>query len=564
LFHYIISQNNGDNSKPENFLRIRGNGTRVIFECGVWISGANHEIGVDLDRNKHIGVELYLVGRYNATAHKWSLSINGEEVVSTQTDPVGAVAVDDGQWMIATHNCPGKERYFKGQIFYAAVDNKAPASSILVTDSDNNGIISDYSKNAARAEAEHNIGSAANPTPKPITYFPGAASSVPPDYAHVQIRIIPGIFGASTKCRLKCTNNLEVVKGTKAGATITYDDANPIADTTDLSPDDATNLYFAKAKSAGAGIDKVELYEVVNGVESKVDSTAFEARQTLNGWIIPSGWKIAGNTITTPMPVTEDTVGPQNEGSGPFGSTYGDKGGIQSPTNPRGDAFSVATYNGGFILELDFAFERNKSQDCPDAYVQRDANKDEKFDGTRSRKMDMFGNSGIKFFGKEILLFDIVKMIDGLSMQVGGQLAPGIVVDNDGKIHSDTDTNNLVVNGVKYASARACNVITGDIYTSDDQNPPHSGTPNDWAGMKTAYDNQMNTPAGQKYRHLKIEVTDTSSIAKTKYNVEVTLTNATSVLWTDVEVAAGYDKHVFLQSHWGSGVSFKNISITGK
>jgi hypothetical protein len=122
-FHYIISQNNGDNTQPENFLRIRGNGTRVIFECGAWLNGVNHEIGVDLDRNKHIGVELYLVGRYNASVKKWSLSINGEETVSPQVESVGAVAVNNGKWMIATHNFAGKERYFKGQIFYAAVYN---------------------------------------------------------------------------------------------------------------------------------------------------------------------------------------------------------------------------------------------------------------------------------------------------------------------------------------------------------------------------------------------------------------------------------------------------------
>ncbi|MDR2643559.1 MAG: hypothetical protein LBC74_12280 [Planctomycetaceae bacterium] len=108
LFHYILGQNNGDNSQPENFFRIRGNGTRVIFECGAWINGVNHEIGFDLDRNKHIGVILYIVGRYDPTAKKWSMRVNDEEIISTTTDDVGAVAVPNGLWMIGTHNFPGK------------------------------------------------------------------------------------------------------------------------------------------------------------------------------------------------------------------------------------------------------------------------------------------------------------------------------------------------------------------------------------------------------------------------------------------------------------------------
>ncbi|MDR1477396.1 MAG: hypothetical protein LBJ00_00460, partial [Planctomycetaceae bacterium] len=236
-FHYIISQNNGDNTQPENFLRIRGNGTRVIFECGAWINGANHEIGFDFDPSKHIGVELYIAAGYDSGEKKWYMRVNDEEITSTTTDNVGAVAVPDGRWMIGTHNFAGKERYFKGKIFYAAVyDAALTGDSIIVTDSDNNGIVSDYSKNATRAEAEHDMGSDANnPTAKPITYFPSTVSPVPDDYKHVQVRIIPGAVTNLTKYRLKCTGNLEVVRGTKTGTSITYS-ATAIADTTDILP----------------------------------------------------------------------------------------------------------------------------------------------------------------------------------------------------------------------------------------------------------------------------------------------------------------------------------------
>jgi hypothetical protein len=179
-----------------------------------------------------------------------------------------------------------------------------------------------------------------------------------------------------TKYRLKCTGNLEVVRGTKTGTSITYS-ATAIADTTDILPGDATNLYFARAKSAGTGIDKVTLYKVVNGTETVIESTAFEARQTLDGWIVPSGWKIEttqGVTpITMPMLADGNTIGPQTEGSGPVGSEYDNKGGEQSPTNPRGDAFTVDTYNKGFTMTLKFSFVRSPhTQNRPSGYVRPD------------------------------------------------------------------------------------------------------------------------------------------------------------------------------------------------
>jgi hypothetical protein len=311
-------------------------------------------------------------------------------------------------------------------------------------------------------------------------------------------------------------------------------------------------------------------------------SVVFNSRETLSGWNVPSGWKIATadsvTSITTPMPADENTIGPQTEGSGEVGSAYDDKGGAQSLANPRGDAFTTNTYGGGFTIEFDFKFERNTSQQCPDAYIQRDANRDEKFDGNASRKMDMFGNSGVKFFGEEILIFDIVKMIAGLSLgdpTVPGQgnegLNPDVTIDEPnpdptikvvvGKIHTKTKSN-LIVNGVGYASVRACNVINGNIYTKDDD---RNGR-NNWYAMKNA--NNKQTAAGE-WRRLKIDVTQSVELPLS-YHVAVTLSKTDNTDGVDGYVgditvdSTNTDRHVFLQSHWGSGVTFNNISIAGK
>jgi hypothetical protein len=65
--------------------------------------------------------------------------------------------------------------------------------------------------------------------------------------------------------------------------------------------------------------------------------------------------------------------------------------------------------------------------------------------------MDFFGNSGIKFFGKEILIFDTRALKDGLNLDANS-------FGTDGKIKSKT------VDGNTYAGLSVCNIISGNLY----------------------------------------------------------------------------------------------------
>ncbi|MDR2643560.1 MAG: plasmid segregation protein ParM [Planctomycetaceae bacterium] len=410
------------------------------------------------------------------------------------------------------------------------------------------------------------MGSAANPTAKPITFFPTAVTPVTDDYKHVQIKILPGALTNSTKFNLKCTNNLEVVRGTRANdndQTVTYD-ATPITDTTDLFPDDATNLYFVRAKNAGSGIDYVELYKVVNGEATKIDSAAFEVRQTLSGWIIPSGWKIANNTITTPMPVTT-AFGPMTVGSGYYRSAYGGRNGDITPSNPKGEAFTQALFPNGFVLELTVSFNRNKSPNYTvdgqvysfvDGYIQPDFKRDEQLKTQTRHQMDFIGNSGVRFCGKEIQIFDLRLLHSDFNV-VQNDLVP---VNNNWVIATKT------INGIKYGydgdvdrRVKIYNIITGNVYDDARIVPPQYTKDQAWQEYSDALVRQPNNSYD-----LVIDVT----VNGNQLNIVTKLKGSPNTIFNNtVETKPNpyeYDKRVYLQAHWGSGVTFSSITINAK
>jgi hypothetical protein len=582
-FHYILGQNKGNNTEPENFLRLRGQSGRVIFLCGTWRNQENHEIGFDLDAKKHLNKELNIIGRYNNTTKTWSLNINGE--VKSVPDNVGASRVE-ADWLIGRHNFDGKWRSFIGNIYYAAIYKDAPNNvSILVADSDNNGIITSYVKNPACAIAEHAMGSASqNPTAKPITYFPNDPDNlVPKDYKHAQIRIITDKDTNLTKFRLKCpdsggTNpipsNLEVVKGSKPKENgFTYEE-NPISPNTDLIPDDglitaggANLLYFVRAKGADPlAPNKVELYEITNNAVSLVDSTVFEPRQTLSDWIVPSGWKINSTTITTPIP-EENAVGPQTEGSGLVGSAYDSKSGSQSVTNPKGDTFSVGTYPNGFRMTLNYSFVRNTTPSYtdpsgepvffPEGYIQPDMRKSEKVEDQVRHNLDFVGNSGIKFGGLEFQIFDTIIFVNGFGITENDvnhganipspQIPP--TADDAGWICNKkiipTDPSKppayyLTWNNMDFQGVKADNVISGNRYSSESPNKR-------WNDVNDAKSLQ------QLENTLEINIFPSEN---NKWYAGITLNNTTVFERYDIDLTSA-DRNIFIQSHWGSGVVFE-------
>jgi hypothetical protein len=437
-FQYITGQNNGDNTTPEIFLRIRRKGNEALFEGGSWINPQNYEIGFWINQLKHIDKELCIILIYYNDSKEWVMNINGE--INYTSKAVGAVKVKNAIWTIGKHNFTGKERYFKGDIYYVAVFSGA-ISFKLLTDSDNNGYITDPTKNAEAARNEYYMGHIVldKATPKPLTFFPQAILAqqiVPDDYRHVQLKINADVN--NTTYKFECTDNLEIaVRETDPQGKINY---NLVPPNTIL---DINKEYFARAKNADAAkkennLDKVSLimYDS-NNTKIASETVTFDAQQTLNDWIVPSGWKITTGvvSITTPTPVTNDTVGPQTKGSGRVGTKYDILPGTQSITNPQGDTVSISTYPLGFKLSLLFAFNGiSHTANWPEGYIRPDFGEPNSADPKLARDevytdpvdpytnnepkvdrrgLDFFGNSGVKFCDKEILIFDAASFYTG-------------------------------------------------------------------------------------------------------------------------------------------------------
>ncbi|MDR1480756.1 MAG: LamG domain-containing protein [Planctomycetaceae bacterium] len=602
LFHYIISHNksDGDNTDPEIYLRIRGRGSEstVGFECGSWVDQVNHLVRVPLDKNKHIGKELYIVGLYDGTA--WKLCINGV-LVGSSTDTQGAVAVKNAQWMIGSHNLPAKPRYFIGKIFSAAVYDQILTKPILLqTDSDNNGYINS-DKNADREKAELTMGTS---VPKPITYFPNPdiANNNPPDaYRHAPLKVdAPN----GTILKFECTDNLAISEKTATG----YVDV-------DLSVAlDLTKSYYARAigadpanrEPATTGFDKVKLFMYGNATDptTKVefDSVVFNARQTLADWNVPSGWIIGDdNSLTTIVPAP-DAIGPQSEGSG-YITTATDS------TEKNGYVFSKITYEEGFKLTLTYSFTRNGDK----GYVQPDTSKDERIDNNDTRKISFVGNSGIKlgsFRGAgdgvfEVAILDTKAMVDRVNVK-----------DTAGIVYSQLDAfkqRNIVVqtgttttfnyagvpndgakspyNRVPFLSnmisqgslgnyeelARLLNGIgynqplNEDVYDYANAIPQ----PGDlaWQKLYLTLQNNYNN-CKQTGNEMEIYWQRTSAVGddtvKGHLRVYMILSGIRTLYYEKTEVTIlnavpeetkKLDGRIYIQTHWGSGVEFENIQI---
>ncbi|MDR1480607.1 MAG: hypothetical protein LBJ00_16890 [Planctomycetaceae bacterium] len=556
-FHYIIGQNNGDNTKPENFLRIRRKGNRAIFECGSWVNPVNHEIGADIDPNKHIGKDLFIIGFYDSAAQEWGLSVNGE-IVRT-SDQTGAVAVEDAFWVIGKHDFTGKERYFKGYIYYAAVFNQT-ISFKLLTDSDNNGYITDPSKNAEAAKAEYRMGKT---TPKPLTYFP-QLNLVPDACRHVALKIDSDVGNVTYK--FSCTENLEIA--VKVGTAYTL-----VPDGTAL---DLTQNYFVRAKSADAGkkennLDKVRLIMSSGTTEIAEEFVTFDAQKTLDDWIVPSGWKIEGNTITTIVPV-EGAVAPKSEGS-----DYDDAA-------KRGYTFSVNTYKSGFKLTLKYSFTRNGVN----GYLQPDRNGNEKIDPSEAKKLSFVGNSGIKLGGftgaKEVAIFDTQAMVDRVSVTDGGVTFTGIEAF---KHRPPTTPDTGVYTGVPMGEAnkvlfipefttnkdnteKLTQLLNGIRYNGNLSNfydyVNADGSMGTWQKLYNTLVNNYNRWQGTADKELEI-YWKPSEVGQTQGTLEVyAKINGQWLKYYDesgVEISNGgsLDGRIYIQTHWGSGVKFKEISI---
>ncbi|MDR1479550.1 MAG: hypothetical protein LBJ00_11480, partial [Planctomycetaceae bacterium] len=496
------------------------------------------------------------------------------------------LAVQNAYWAIGSHNYRPYPRYFKGRIFYAAVYNSALANfAELDTDSDNNGYIGQITINPENARYEDGLKLT---NPKPITYIDStktAGASIPDDYTRVPLRVMYLTDDSNAEFCFTSSNGVKVIKsdGTDAETTLTDISSLDISTVSMATGKEGTfvdNYYaVATARTEPETTLDVSLQIKRNGTTTS-DTVKFlwQEAPTISSpqgqkyeWIIPSGWKIETDGITTIMPVT-GAVAPKSEGS--------------SHSANNGCTFSVNTYESGFKLTLKYSFTRNGVN----GYLQPDRNGDEKIDSSDRRKLSFVGNSGIKlgsFRGtgdgvKEVAIFDTQTMVDRISVTDGGVTFTGIeafkhrpptaldtqtytgVPNNDNsKVKFDTEFISQVgdeeqlaqlLNGIRYNG----NLSSFYDYTS--------ATGSGWQKLYNTLENNYNRWQGTADKELEI-YWKPSEVGQTQGTLEVyAKINGQWLKYYDetgVEISNGgsLDGHIYIQTHWGSGVKFKVISI---
>jgi hypothetical protein len=297
--------------------------------------------------------------------------------------------------------------------------------------------------------------------------------------------------------------------------------------------------------------------------------------------------------LTTIVPAP-GAIGPKSEGSG------------YTTAENNGCVFSKGTYKNGFKLTFTYSFTRNGDN----GYVQPDyPNPNETKDPNDIRKISFVGNSGIKLgsfrgFGNgvtEVALLDTKAMVDRVSVTdsgipyekkeafkhwtngVGLEYA-GVPDQTNGVVKFTSEfisgNNNFekitqLMNAIGYGDT-----LNDDIY---DYFTASSGSTAWWkfyATLMNNYDHcdpdgneieiywkpDIDPITGQKLEIGKLEVyfkfkpTESEPKIRKKYYIKegVKITGNTSAT-----SPVTLDGRIYIQTHWGSGVTFKNLTISG-
>ncbi|MGL6195705.1 MAG: hypothetical protein ACRC2T_12890 [Thermoguttaceae bacterium] len=167
--------------------------------------------------------------------------------------------------------------------------------------------------------------------------------------------------------------------------------------------------------------------------------------------------------------------------------------------------------------------------------------------------MGFFGNSGVKIFGVlEIQIFDTRALIDGLNLT----------------------SNDIAYGSVNNKTLYGNNGIPDRTYIGDNVNALISGIPYGTTN-KTSYDDLVAAKNIQQLtNNMKIEFYPNSQ-QQGEYSLKITLngtvtfdstvTHGTTKVneeYVLLSSIANNKKNIYLQSHWGSGVTFSNITFS--
>ncbi len=287
--------------------------------------------------------------------------------------------------------------------------------------------------------------------------------------------------------------------------------------------------------------------------------------QNLTDWVVPNGWTINGGTLTTPIPA-QGAVGPRDEGSG--------------TTFNMGDAYTRATYPNGFELKVDYSFATEYLQPDNDGNEIIRYGAEEDF-----RKVSFVANSGVKIGSLdatnryEVAIIDMARWV-GLTQGIEALSITGDMIDLSpyppSPGYRDEECSRLIP-GMLYKGEYKSGSGENSLGLTDAAGLTTPLTPRDYRDLlgRTlgCWDNTSmiivadpNATDGIIKVYVKLKDIDhsdhnhseTTHPAHTEYH----LFYRTNVDREGSPIVINENTRAHLQSHWGSGVAFTNVSIT--
>jgi hypothetical protein len=647
-FHYLISQNEGDKTNNENFLRFREIGGTVYFEFGSWDGEKNSLVQVPVEE-KHIGIGLDIVGVCAGAGKDWVLYINGAEA-GREGNAAGALPRENAFWVAGSHHYEDDPRYFQGKIFYAGVygaaagtDNFLAVLGQIDADCDNNGYITDVPLNPESAMFEQHLKPNSS---KPLTYFDEqycGSEPVPAAYRRTDLRVLfyagsvfhedeDNVLQFQMECVSQDSGNSGMLtirrKGTDEAVSSEWHNISELY-VSSLNPEtgEFTDYYYVETSmDSNKPVEPVTVIfrlRYLNGETLSEDNILFPIQEMwtqqddtksyteVYGFNVPSGWGIdkGAKTLRTIVPQAGG-IPPMREGS--------DHTAEDSTEGRNGCAVSVKQYHEtGFKLTFTYSFLRNTwdrvsnpGQDPPNnphktGYLQPDRNGNRKIDDNDGRKLSFVGNSGIKLGSwkgtgvgvREVAIFDTKAMVDRVKVNKGTGLTiqglnafqhdpstaldtehyTGVSQESDGKVKFNTDyitdssneeTLFQLMDGVGYNVQPAQAIIYDYEYAPNAINPAVAN-PAKWEKL---FNTLSNNYSHSQPNNNEIEIywnPDNNKSGKGTLIVRKKIGGQWKEYYAEKHVPLSgnvsdtltLDGRIYIQSHWGSGVTFKDIQI---
>jgi len=509
---------------------------------------------------------------YRRTNGAWSLNATDNNAANTPMFSIDAATgvIKTASDFSALTNLPNSisfdirasSQFDSTQYDNASVTDGLPMVNLEI-DSDNNGYINteNTEANNFRRDAENKMKES---TPKPITYFPNA-TGVQNDYIYEPLRVA---FDEANHVGLKYsfhyTANIKVCQRNGNTYTELASNYKKLVSNNPLPSDNllqGDENYYVKAVGTGNGVVHLVLWDASNN-EMVRDTISVKAAQTPDDWIVPRGWHIHSPDSFTTMTPVEGAVGPKTEGN--------------SIVSYNGYAYSKNVYGAkGFTMEFAYSFTRNGVN----GYFRPDTNKDEVIDDNDDKKVSFVGNSGIKLGSHkgsgdgiwEVAILDMPAMV-ALVSTVNDFKA--LITTRNTPISDPPSTDNPMVvfptppaPAKKYTNEELTRLMNGVGYNKPLHNidgsivpaPGVNKTPEQlfqenytkFSGnggtMKIVFDAVTNGIGT-----LSVYIKENGTYPPTPYY------KATNVPIT----GNGLDGRVYIQSHWGSGVTFSDVTIT--